>query len=153
LPQYIIKHFTELSPIEVYKILQVRNEVFILEQTCYYQDVDDRDIISHHVLVVEGDELIGYARLLPKGISYDDYCSIGRVLVTKPYRTHAYGKVLMQKSIDFCLENFEGKIKIGAQKYLEKFYSELGFTTCGAEYLEDAIPHLPMIYSKENLDE
>jgi ElaA protein len=147
LPTYIIKHFTNLTALEVYKILQVRNEVFILEQTCYYQDVDDRDLVSHHLLVLENDDIIGYARLLPKGIAYDDYCSIGRVLVTKPFRAHKYGKVLMQKSIEFCLANFEGYIKIGAQKYLEKFYTELGFATCGPEYLEDEIPHLPMVFA------
>ncbi len=144
MPQYIIKHFSELTPIEVYRILQIRNEVFILEQTCYYQDIDDKDLVSYHLLVMNADELIGYARLIPKGISYEAYCSIGRVLIKKEHRMHNYGKELMQEAIAFCDGTFGGTIKIGAQKYLEKFYNELGFATCGSEYLEDDIPHLPM---------
>jgi ElaA protein len=143
-PQFIIKHFDDLSPIEVYQILQVRNEVFILEQTCYYQDIDDKDLKCFHLMLIENEALIGYARLLPKGISYDNYASIGRVLIKKEYRQKDYGKQLMHKAIAFCDAQFRCTIKIGAQQYLEKFYTELGFATCGDMYLEDEIPHLPM---------
>jgi ElaA protein len=144
LPQYIIKHFNQLQAVEVYKILQLRNAVFIMEQTCFYQDLDDKDLDCYHLLVLENEQIIGYARLLPIGLSYQNYCSIGRVLILPEFRKHRYGKQLMLEAIAFCKTQFACGIKISAQQYLENFYTNLGFTVCGEMYLEDEIPHLPM---------
>jgi ElaA protein len=147
LPTYTIKHFTDLTALEVYNLLQLRNDVFIMEQTCFYRDVDDKDLDAYHLLVQENGVMIGYARLLPKGISYEKCCSIGRVLILEKYRKYNYGKTLMQEAITFCLHHFESPIKISAQQYLEVFYTNLGFVIAGEMYLEYDIPHLPMVYS------
>jgi ElaA protein len=146
LPTYTIKHFADLTALEVYQLLQLRNDVFIMEQNCFYRDVDDKDLDAFHLLVQEGDAMIGYARLLPVGSSYDNYCSIGRVLVVANQRMHSYGKVLMQHAITFCKATWQAPIKISAQQYLEKFYTNLDFVIAGDTYLEDDIPHLPMVY-------
>jgi ElaA protein len=140
-----IVSFTELTTTQLYQLLQLRNEVFILEQTCYYQDIDDKDMDSHHLLLYTTEGLmVGYCRLLPTGLSYPNYCSIGRVLVKKDFRNYYFGVTLMNEAIAFCKAKYATAIKIGAQKYLEKWYNNLGFFTCGEEYLEDDIPHLPM---------
>jgi ElaA protein len=147
LPTYTIKHFTELTALQVYQLLQLRNDVFIMEQNCFYRDIDDKDLEAFHLMVYDNDAMIGYARLLPKGISYEKYCSIGRVLILEKCRKYNYGKTLMQEAISFCLHHFESPIKISAQQYLEVFYTNLGFVIAGEMYLEDDIPHLPMVYS------
>jgi ElaA protein len=103
--------------------------------------------IAIHLFAVSNDDIIGYCRILPTGIGYDNYCSIGRVVIKKEARSHQYGKKLMQASIDFCKGHFEEPIKISAQLYLEKFYQNLGFKTVSAPYLEDNIPHIAMIYT------
>ncbi len=140
-----IKHFTELTTLELYQLLQLRNDVFIMEQNCFYRDVDDKDLTAYHLLQWEGEEMIGYARLLPTGVSYEQYCSIGRVLVKQNLRLHKHGIVLMQEAINFCKSKWQTPIKISAQQYLEKFYTNLGFAVYGDMYLEDDIPHLPML--------
>jgi ElaA protein len=140
----LIKHFSELNTIELYQLLQLRNDVFIMEQNCFYRDIDDKDLESFHLLQYQDTEMVGYARLLPTGISYKDYCSIGRVLVKQTHRLHKYGIVAMQEAISFCKKTWTSPIKISAQQYLEKFYTDLGFVVCGDMYLEDEIPHLPM---------
>lgn len=144
--QFYIKKFEELSSIELYQILQLRSEVFVVEQNCVYQDIDSRDLDSFHVMAKFNNEIMGYSRLLPKGISYEAYCSIGRVLIQKNHRIRNYGKKLMQKSIEYCQLHFDAPIKISAQLYLEKFYRSLGFTSVSAPYLEDDIPHIAMKY-------
>lgn len=141
------KKFGELNILELYQILQLRAEVFVVEQNCAYQDIDSRDIQCIHLIAVSNDDIIGYCRILPEGIAYDNYCSIGRVVVRKEARSHQFGKQIMQASIDFCKIHFEEPIKISAQLYLEKFYQNLGFKTASAPYLEDNIPHIAMIYS------
>lgn len=141
------KKFDELNTHELYQILQLRAEVFIVEQNCAYQDIDSRDIKSLHLIAVSHDAIIGYCRILPTGIAYDQYCSIGRVVVKKESRLHQYGKQIMQTSIDICKTHFKEPIKISAQLYLEKFYQNLGFKIVSASYLEDNIPHIAMIYS------
>jgi len=144
--QFYIKKFEELSSIELYQMLQLRAEVFVVEQNCAYQDIDSRDLNSFHVLAILNNEIIGYSRLLPKGLSYDEYCCIGRVVIRKNNRIHNYGKMLMQKSIEFCQLHFNAPIKISAQLYLEKFYQNLGFKSVSTPYLEDDIPHIAMKY-------
>ena len=138
--------FKRLDIMILYKILQLRSEVFIVEQTCYYQDLDDKDEGSLHLMGWDRGHLVAYSRLLPKGISYPMSSSIGRVVTHSDYRGQGLGKELMQLSIKHCEEQWPGDpIKISAQTYLKEFYEDFGFTQCGEGYLEDGIPHIPMI--------
>jgi len=141
------KTFEALSNLELYELLQLRNEVFVVEQDCVYQDADGKDLHSTHLLGYEGSELAAYVRIVPKGISYDGYCSIGRVVVSSNHRRKNYGKAVMQKGIEICQTEFDENIKISAQCYLEKFYTDLGFEVISEKYLEDDIPHYAMIYT------
>ena len=141
-----IKKFEELTTNELYMILKVRNEVFILEQTCPFLDCDDKDRSSYHMFLENNNEIIAYCRLLPKGVAYKE-SSIGRVLVSKNYRGQNLAKELMEKGINFIIKNLnENEIKIQAQAYLFKFYSSFGFIPISDEYIEDDIPHIDMIY-------
>lgn len=142
---YEIKDYDSLTTTELYEIMSLRQEVFIVEQDCPYQDADGKDQKCHHVMGwVEG-RLHTYARLVPKGISYSDYISIGRVITSTDLRRKGYGKPLMQKSIEAIKQLFPGEdIKISAQVYAIPFYSALGFSSIGEEYLEDDIPHIAM---------
>lgn len=145
---WIIKTFNELTTDELYKILQLRNEVFIVEQECPYQDIDGKDNESYHIFLKKDNEVIAYSRILKKGISYEQ-ASIGRVIVKKDYRGGNIAKDMLLKSISF-IENslHEKEIKIQAQAYLDKFYSSLGFEKISDVYLEDNIPHMDMLYKK-----
>ena len=143
--QSVIKTFNELSPQDIYSILQLRSEVFVVEQNCVYQDIDDKDQYALHLLLKKNDYLIGYSRIF-KGGDYFKEASIGRVLVKKKDRNNRYGSLLMELSIKAIKNHFkENKIKISAQTYLKKFYNELGFGSVGEEYLEDGIPHIAML--------
>ena len=142
---FVCKHFNELSTYELYAILQIRMEVFSIEQQCAYQDCDDRDLQCYHLMGFHDEQLVAYSRLLPKGIAYDEYCAIGRVLTKVTVRAQSIGKELMNHSIELCREMFDAPIKIGAQSYLEKFYADFGFVSTGHHYLEDEIPHQSMI--------
>jgi len=141
-----IKQFNELDRLELYRIIQLRINVFIVEQNCPYPDLDDKDLVSNHVMIWKGDELIAVTRLVPPGISYPNYASIGRVATHANYRGSGLGKLVMTESIKACEELFSGyNIKISAQAYLVAFYTALGFDKIGEEYLEDNIPHIAMI--------
>src|ERR1700752_2281524 len=141
---FTTKSFNELTNTELYQLLQLRNEVFIVEQTCPYPDLDNKDYKSLHVLGIENDQTVAYARLLPQGISYDE-ASIGRVVTSSAVRKTGYGKLLMQYAIPETLKQFDtNEIVISAQYYLEKFYSDLGFKSEGEVYMEDDIPHIQM---------
>lgn len=141
-----ILHFSKLNTFQLYQILQLRSEVFVVEQNCVYLDMDDKDQHAFHIFIKDNDKPIAYARLLPKGISYKDYCSIGRVLTHIEYRHKHIGRKLIEESIHFCVENFGCDIKISAQSYLEKFYTDIGFKKISEEYMEDNIPHIGMMY-------
>jgi ElaA protein len=139
------KEFNDLSPVELYKIMQLRNEVFVVEQNCVFQDADNKDEGCLHFMGFSGDELVAYTRLVPPGYIYDEM-SIGRVVTSPKRRSRGLGKVLMQRSIELCRVYFgDGLIKIGAQFYLVKFYSSLGFKIIGEKYLEDGIEHVHML--------
>lgn len=142
---FICKSFQELSVDELYDILQLRSSVFVVEQCCAYQDMDDKDKKAHHLMLYDDGRLAGYARLLPQKISYDEV-SIGRVANTQKYRSKGIGKMLMKEAVNECYRLF-GKtvIKISAQVYAIAFYEKVGFKTLGNEYLEDGIPHIKMI--------
>ena len=140
-----IKAFDELSLNELYEILKLRSEVFVVEQQCIYQDIDDFDQQSFHLFASIENQLVAYIRVLPDGLKYDCYSAIGRVLVKNEFRKNGYGIILMNEAIDFCKQNFSFPIKISAQAYLEKFYQSLGFKIVSEPYLEDNIPHISMV--------
>ncbi len=142
---FITKSFSELNTIELYQLLQLRAEVFVVEQNCPYLDMDDKDQKSFHVLGYENGKLVACTRLVPVGVSYDKEPSIGRVVTHPSVRKSGYGKSLMEYSIKETKERFKSNaIVIGAQQYLDKFYRELGFVPEGEMYLEDNIPHITM---------
>lgn len=139
------KAFSELNPGELYAIMQLRNEVFVVEQNCVYQDADGKDPMCHHLMIWDGDKLAAYARLLPKGLSFEQM-SIGRVISSPAYRSKGVGKLLLTHSISACGKLFgDGSIKIGAQLYLKKFYESFGFVQTSEMYLEDNIEHIEMV--------
>lgn len=138
--------FDRLTPYELYEIMALRQEVFVVEQNCPYLDADGKDLQSWHLMGRnEEGKLVAYTRLLPKGLAYEDYVSIGRVVTSPSARGTGAGKILMQHSIEMCRHLFGNQpIKIGAQSYLLKFYEGFGFHSTGEEYLEDGIPHTKM---------
>lgn len=139
-----LTYFSALKPIELYAALQLRNEVFVVEQNCVFQDADGKDPECHHLFLWEGDNLAAYARLLPRGLAYAEM-SIGRIISSPAYRRKGAGKALLSASIHYCFELFgPGPIKIGAQLYLQKFYESFGFQQSGDLYLEDGIEHIEM---------
>lgn len=141
-----IKKFTELKVEELYKILKLRNEIFIVEQKCPYLDCDNKDFNSYHLFLEDNNDIIASLRIIEKGISYDEI-SIGRVAVKKNYRGKGISREMMLKAIKFIENNLnEDTIKIQAQSYLIGFYSSLGFKAVSEEYLEDNIPHIDMVY-------
>lgn len=144
----IVKPFSEISTTELYALLQLRSEVFVVEQDCVYQDIDYKDQKALHVLGYKNHKLIAYTRIFKPG-DYFSQASIGRVVVAKNQRKFGYGFIIMQHSIKAVKDHFnETVIKISAQKYLKNFYESLQFEQVGEEYLEDNIPHIPMIKNK-----
>jgi len=142
---FTCKTFHELTPAELYEIIWLRNEVFVVEQNCVFQDADHKDQKAYHFMGWMDNDLAGYTRLLPAG-SYYDEMSIGRVVTSPKYRRSGLGRELMHASIAKCVELFgEGPFKIGAQLYLKNFYGSFGFVQCGDVYLEDGIEHIHML--------
>lgn len=139
------KTFEELSKDELYDLLQLRSEVFVVEQQCIYQDIDGKDKKALHVMGFKNNKMIAYTRIFKAG-DYFDKASIGRVLVKKGERKYGYGHIILKASIKNIQKEFsETEIKISAQTYLEKFYESHGFKKQGEMYLEDDIPHITMI--------
>ena len=140
-----VKTFNQLSLDELYYLLQLRSEVFVVEQDCVYQDIDVKDKKALHVIGKKDNTIIAYSRIFKPG-DYFKEASIGRVVVAENFRHLKYGHQLMVASIEAVEASFSSKkIKISAQKYLENFYNNLGFITSGEPYLEDGIPHIAMI--------
>lgn len=144
------RRFDDLAPAELYRIMALRQAVFVIEQRCLYQDADGLDLQCGHLGAWLGDELALYVRLVPPGLSYPQ-CSIGRVLSAPIVRGRGLGPLLMSKAIATAHAEFspEGSstcpIQIGAQAHLERFYSGLGFVRIGEPYIEDGIPHIHMV--------
>ena len=139
------KTFNNLTTEELYQILQLRNQVFVVEQNCVYQDADGNDHKAFHLFAKQDDKVIAYTRMFKSG-DYFDKASIGRVVVAPEFRKQHLGKKLMQKAIHFVLNDLEeNSIEISAQTYLIKFYKDLGFVPFGDEYLEDNLPHIRML--------
>ena len=142
---WVYKTFNELTTDELYAILRLRGEIFIVEQNCVYLDIDGKDKKSTHLMAWDNDNLTAYTRLVPPGISFAE-ASIGRVITSPKYRGLGIGITLMEKSISHTLETYAtNKIRIGAQLYLKKFYEGFGFVAKGEEFLEDGIPHIEMV--------
>lgn len=145
--QWLLKKFEELSPYQLYAILQLRNEVFVVEQNCVFQDADDKDQNAHHLMGFDNNKLVAYTRLVPPGEIYKE-ASIGRVVTSPSVRRSGAGKELMKQSIDAVYNLFGIQpIRIGAQLYLKNFYESLGFEQMSDIYLEDGIEHIYMIKS------
>jgi len=139
------KTFSELNTEELYQILRLRTEVFVVEQNCIYQDLDNKDQKAIHIYYKENNEIVAYTRIFNSGEYYKNP-SIGRVVVSKKKRGKELGKKIMISSIEYINKNIKGdKIELSAQKYLDKFYKDLGFYKTGKDYLEDGIPHQRMI--------
>ena len=147
---WTIKSFDTLNTTELYKILQIRNEVFIVEQNCPYQDLDNKDFKSLHLWQQDPEgNITAYCRLLPKGISYNEP-SIGRVLTSLNNRKEGLGRKMMEFVIDYISDEWKStQIRISAQLYLKEFYTSLGFHQIGSSYLEDDIPHIQMLKGSE----
>lgn len=140
-----VKTFQELSPTEIYEMLRLRSEVFVVEQDCVYQDIDNKDQKAFHVLGFKENQLIAYSRIFDAG-DYFDLPSMGRIVVQEKERQFKYGHELVAASIQYVLNNFKEKsILISAQTYLIKFYNSHDFQQKGEEYLEDGIPHIKML--------
>lgn len=143
--EFLIKKFTELSVTEVYELLKLRSEIFVVEQNCVYLDADGKDQKAIHLLGYLNGELVAYARIFAPGVYFHN-ASIGRVVVNQNYRRDGYGLLLVKKAVQVCKQLHSGPITISAQQYLERFYTSLGFKTVSAVYLEDDIPHVEMLH-------
>jgi len=142
-----VKTFDELSKQELYSILRLRSEVFVVEQDCVYQDIDRKDDKALHIMGIEDGILVAYARCFQPG-DYFDKASIGRILVRENYRKMGYGHAITKAAIKAIKSKFKADtIKISAQIYLVIFYESHGFKTVGDRYMEDGIPHIAMIRS------
>lgn len=142
---FTVKCFSELTTTELYDILQLRSEVFVVEQNCIYQDIDGKDQKALHIFGYKEGRLVAYTRVFDSG-AYFEYPSIGRVVVKDSERKYGYGHELLKFTIQTIEEKYQKTtIKISAQTYLKKFYESHGFCKVGEEYLEDDIPHIAMI--------
>ena len=144
-PVFITRKFEDLSISELYRLLQLRQEVFVVEQNCPYLDADGKDFLSQHVMGYAGEELVAYCRLVQPGVSYQEV-SIGRVISATKYRGRKLGKSLMEYAL-YEIQKRYGPVpvRIGAQAYLKRFYESFGFQDLNEPYMEDGIPHLIML--------
>lgn len=140
-----IKPFEALTVTELYDLLKLRSEIFVVEQNCVYLDLDGKDKKALHLIGEYDGKIVAYSRLFDAGISFDN-ASIGRVVVDANYRDKKFGHDLMRKAIEEIKSNFDkDQITIGAQLYLKKFYESHGFVQTSEMYLEDDIEHIEMI--------
>lgn len=141
-----IKHFNELTTMELYRILRARAEIFVVEQDCVYQDLDNKDLNAWHVWYEDEDGVAAYCRVLDKGVSYENEGSIGRVITVK--RGTGLGYKVMMEGIRIAEEKFgQTSLRISAQQYAQGFYEKCGFVRVSEPYLEDDIPHVQMVRS------
>lgn len=144
--RWVTKAFRELSIDELYAVLRLRSEVFVVEQNCVFLDMDNNDQVAYHVMGWVDNELAATSRLYNVGQSYPEHNSIGRIVTSPKFRGNGIGRQLVSYSVDQCEKlNGKGSIKIGAQQYLMKFYSSFGFVSQEDFYVEDGIPHVHMI--------
>lgn len=140
-----VKTFDELNIAELYHLLQLRSEIFVVEQDCVYQDLDGKDQEALHIIGTKNNQIVAYTRIFKAG-DYMDQASIGRVVVKDGERKYGYGLAIMKASIKAVKEKFnETSITLSAQTYLKRFYNSMGFQEVGEEYLEDGISHVMMV--------
>ncbi len=143
--EILVKKFSELTIDELYELLRLRSEVFVVEQNCVYQDIDNKDQLALHILGISEQRLVAYTRCFPPGI-YFEQAAIGRVLVADSARGSGLGHSIMEASLAAIKKRFNTTtVKLSAQTYLKEFYTAHGFTEIGEEYLEDGIPHIAML--------
>lgn len=149
--ELIEKGYYELNADEMYSILQIRQEVFVVEQDCAYLDADGLDQKARHLFIKheKTKEVLAYARILSPGMVFKEYVAIGRVLVNINHRKKGLGRQIMLAALEYCQINFKEDIKISAQTYLNEFYESLGFIAIKGDYLEDGIPHRAMLYKNQ----
>ena len=141
-----LKKFSELTADELYEILKLRSEVLVVEQDCVYQDLDGKDKVAEHLFLLDNYEVAAYLRILPENVSYEDM-AIGRVIVKKSYRGQKISRVMMQKAIDYIIDDLgKTSIRLSGQAYLCEFYLSLGFKKVSERYLEDGIYHYEFLY-------
>ncbi len=142
------KDFEQLTALELYQLLKLRQDVFVLEQTCLYPDIDGEDVNHKHLLSYDQNNLVGYLRVIPPEFHQSGNLAIGRVVTSDSYRGLGVGRLLMEKAIEYCLEQYPKQdIVVSAQHHLEHFYQSLNFNTTSEVYLEDGIPHVAMTLS------
>ena len=150
--QWTCRHFDQLTPAELYGILRLRSEVFVVEQRCIFQDADNNDQAAWHLMGMSNDFLVACSRLLPAGITYKE-ASIGRIITSPSARGLGFGKELMQRSMELLFQIVGPvPIRIGAQLYLKQFYESFGFVQASDMYLEDGIEHIEMLHDQRNQD-
>ena len=141
--ELFVRRFDELDIHDLYEIMKLRCDVFIVEQECHYEDIDGRDINAIHVYLKDNNEIVGYLRILDKGVVFKEV-SIGRVIAKR--RRVGICSELLKAGLKAAKKYYNAdKIKIEAQVYAKSFYERVGFKVCGAEFLEDGIPHVPMV--------
>ncbi len=148
---FVLKSFNELSLEELYEVLELRQNIFILEQTCLYPDIDGLDKQCFHILLKDEKlgKIMAYARIVPPGLLFNEP-AMGRVACLNDYRKHGIGKALVKFALDFCFANYPKKnIHIAAQTYLIKWYQNLGFKPVSVPYDEDGIEHINMLYCND----
>lgn len=142
---WLWKHFSELTPLQVYQVIQLRERVFVVEQNCIYLDCDDRDLTAWHLLGYKDDQLVAYLRVFSPGKKYHE-AAFGRVVTSPSARASGIGKELIKVGIEKIKASYpQSAIRISAQAYLQKFYENFGFQRVGKDYLEDGIPHIEML--------
>ena len=144
--EWKLKKFDDLTSDELYGILKLRSEVFVVEQDCVYQDLDDKDQLSYHLFLENDGETVAVSRIIPENISYEEM-SIGRVVVKENFRGQGLSKIMMKKAIDFIVDDLgKSEIRLSGQAYLVDFYENLGFKKVSDVYMEDNIEHFEFLY-------
>lgn len=144
------KPFSELTNIELYHILKLRSDVFVVEQDCPYPELDGKDLNAIHVTGMVKGDIVAVARVLPPGVSYTEW-SFGRIATHKKFRGRGLGRQLIASMMLYMTEKFPNQnVRISAQEHLKEFYNEFGFKSTGKKYLEDGIPHIEMLYEAKS---
>ncbi len=151
--QINIAPFDQLALKELYSLLKLRAEIFVVEQNCVYNDLDSHDEQAYHLMAIDNNAVVGYARILPPNTRFKE-ASIGRLVVDKDFRFNGLARQLMTIAAEWLFKEWQVPcIQISAQKYLKGFYGSLGYQIISEEYLEDGIPHLKMELKKESKSE
>ena len=143
--QWHLQRFDDLSPKQLYLLMQLRQDVFVVEQNCAFADLDGKDDASFHLSAWSGDQPVAYLRIVPPTVHHSGCPSLGRICTSLSVRRTGLGRELVKRGLDLVVERWPGQAcQIGAQSYLRQFYEWFGFRVNGDEYLEDGIPHFPM---------